>query len=118
MKQKAIPASKTLVFAAAFSAILAVIKLVGFFYSGSLIVLASFFDSLSDTASSLINNFIYRKSLASADKEHPFGHGGFEVIGALIQGLLIAFFSASVFIESIRKLTSGDYHTIDHESLP
>lgn len=111
-------AGRTLAYAAGFSAFLATIKLLGFFYSGSLIVLASFFDSLSDTVSSLINNFIYRKSLASADKEHPFGHGGFEVIGALIQGLLIAFFSASVFVESLRKLISGDYRSIHHDSLP
>lgn len=111
-------AKNTLLVAASFSAFLATIKLVGFLYSGSLIVLASFFDSLSDTASSLINNFIYRKSLASADKEHPFGHGGFEVVGALVQGLLIAFFSASVLIESVRKLIANDHHSIHHDSLP
>ncbi len=110
--------AKTLLFAALFSAFLSIIKLLGFLYTGSLIVLASFFDSLADTASSLINNFIYKKSLASADKEHPFGHGGFEVIGALIQGLLITFFGASLFIESMRKLSSGAYQSIDPKTLP
>jgi cation diffusion facilitator family transporter len=110
--------SKTLILVALFSAILAAAKFIGFLYSGSLIVLASFFDSLSDAASSFINNFIYKKSLARPDKEHPFGHGGFEVIGALIQGLLIAFFSANIFVESLRKLMSGSFRSIEHESLP
>lgn len=108
----------TMTLAASFSAILATIKLIGFLYSGSLIVLASCFDSLADTATSLINNFIYKKSLARADKEHPFGHGGFEVIGALTQGLLIMFFSANVFIESLRKLFTSSYNSLERDSLP
>ena len=111
-------AAHTLRFASYFSAFLAAIKLVGFFYSGSLIVLASFFDSLSDSLTSLVNHFIYKKALATADKEHPFGHGGFEVVGAMIQGLLIMFFAVSVFVESLRKLATGSYHSIEHTSLP
>lgn len=117
-KEKKDKPANTLLFAACFSAFLAFIKLLGFFYTGSLIVLASFFDSLSDTITSLINNFIYKKSLASADKEHPFGHGGFEVIGALIQGMLISFFAASIFIESVRKIATKSYTYIEHDSLP
>lgn len=109
---------KTLRFAAGFSAILALIKLLGFLYSGSLIVLASFFDSIADTMTSSVNNYLYKKSIASADKEHPFGHGGFEVIGALIQGLLITFFSISIFIESARTLFSGTYRSIEADTLP
>lgn len=111
-------AAKTLVYAAGFSALLSVIKLIGFFYTGSLIVLASFFDSLADTVTSLINNSIYKKSVESADKEHPFGHGGFEVVGALIQGLLITFFSISILIESVRKLWTGSYQSLDHDLIP
>jgi ferrous-iron efflux pump FieF len=117
-QKKNLSPANIIVIAAGISAFLSVIKLVGFFYTGSLIVLASFFDSLTDTATSIINKVIYQKSIETADKEHPFGHGGFEVIGALIQGLLICFFSASILVESIRKLWTGTYHSIDPGSLP
>lgn len=109
---------KSLAFAASFSICLGLIKFIGFAYTGSLIVLASFFDSVADAASSIINNMIYKKSLESADKEHPFGHGGFEVIGALIQGLIITFFSLSLLVESIRTIFTGNFNDFDSSSLP
>ncbi len=111
-------AGRTLVIAASMSAGLAIIKLIAFLYTGSLIVFASFFDSVTDTCTSLINNYIYRKALERADKEHPFGHGGFEVIGALIQGLLILFFSANIFMESFRKFFNNPNNFLDRKTLP
>ncbi len=108
----------TLLVAAGLSAALSILKLIAFIYTGSLIVFASFFDSVSDTCTSLINNLIYKKSIERADKEHPFGHGGFEVIGSLLQGLLITFFSANIFIESFRKFLSNSTHFLERSSLP
>ncbi len=108
----------SLLIAAGFSLILVFIKIVAFIYTGSMIVFASFFDSVSDTFTSLMNHIIYKKSIERPDKEHPFGHGGFEVIGSLLQGLVFAFFAVNVFIESVRRFFSQDTHHLSHESLP
>lgn len=108
--------SKTLRLAAFLSTSLALLKFLGFCSTGSLIILASFFDSLSDAATSFINNYIYKKSVETADKEHPFGHGGFEVLGALIQGILILFFSVNVLVESFRELSKNAYEPLDQAS--
>lgn len=94
------------------------IKLVAYAFTGSVLVLASLLDSAADVCSSLINMYINKKSLEEADKEHPFGHGGFEVVGSLIQGMVITFFTASLFIESVRKWVDGDKTYIDYSSLP
>lgn len=107
-----------LLIAAGLSVVLVVIKFGAFLYTGSMIVFASFFDSVSDSFTSLMNHVIYKKSVERPDKEHPFGHGGFEVIGSLLQGLVFAFFSVNVFIESVRRFFNQETHHIPHESLP
>ncbi len=68
---------------------LTVFKLLGFYLSGSMIVLASFYDSLTDSLVSYLNFIFYRKAREKADPQHPFGHGGFEVVSSLVQGILI-----------------------------
>ena len=91
-------AQNTLLVVAMVSGGLALIKGYAYLLSGSMIVLASFLDSLFDAITSLLNRYINKKSHEAADKEHPFGHGGFEVIGSLIQGLLMVFFAANLLV--------------------
>jgi ferrous-iron efflux pump FieF len=109
-------AQRTLLMVALVSCVLALIKLYAYLLTGSVIVLASFLDSLFDSLTSLINRFINKKSHDVADKEHPFGHGGFEVIGGLIQGLLMVFFAANLLLESVRKYIDGDFVPMDARS--
>lgn len=85
------------------SAVLFSVKIVMFFFSGSMIVLGSAFDSLSDAFVSFINAKVSIEARESADKDHPFGHGGYEVVGALVQGILILFLGYNLVSESIRK---------------
>jgi ferrous-iron efflux pump FieF len=93
--------------AALASAFLAVVKGIGFAMTGSLIVLASFLDSIVDFLVSATNLKIHQFSRVDADQEHPFGHGGFEVVGSLIQGVVLVFTGISIFIEAARKLGAG-----------
>jgi ferrous-iron efflux pump FieF len=106
-------AQDTLLVVALVSGFLFLIKLYAYVLSGSVIVLASFLDSLFDSLISLVNRVVNKKSHDAADKEHPFGHGGFEVIGSLVQGLLMIFFAANLLFEAVRKLIEGDFAAIE-----
>lgn len=100
VKEDANIAQKTMSLAVRVSLCLAMLKLAAFFLSNSILVLVSAFDSCADAATSVVNRFVNRKSLEQADKEHPFGHGGFEVIGSLIQGLIILFIGMWLLLEA------------------
>ena len=90
--------------AAIASLFLAVVKGIGFALTGSLIVLASLLDSIVDFLASTTNLKIHQFSRRDADQEHPFGHGGFEVVGSLIQGVVLVFTGIVIVAEAIRKL--------------
>jgi len=90
---------------AAMSLFLAILKGAAFLLSGSLVVLASALDSLSDAFVSLMNFRMSRFAKNRPDKEHPFGHGGFEVLSSLIQGVMIAGFAFFLLLQAIDHLT-------------
>ena len=66
--------------------------------------MASFLDSVSDTVVSLINDRVYRYSRLAPDREHPFGHGGLEVISSLVQGMLLAGFGCVLLFQGTERL--------------
>ena len=55
-------------------------KLVAWYATGSVSIMASLVDSLMDVGASLVNLFAVRYSLQPADSEHRFGHGKAEAI--------------------------------------
>jgi ferrous-iron efflux pump FieF len=97
---------KSLKVAALISAVLAVAKGCAFAWTGSVVVLASFLDSLVDTFLSFVNFKISRLSQERADRQHPYGHGGFEVITSLLQGILIAGSGLMVWFQSLDRIFS------------
>lgn len=92
--------------AASISAMLAVAKGFAFVWTGSVVVLASFLDSAVDTVLSFVNFKISKLSQESPDREHPYGHGGFEVLTALVQGVLIAGSGALVLFQGVDRIFS------------
>lgn len=115
-KKKNSTATHSLKVASLMSFGLIVIKTTAFLYSGSMLVLASLFDSIVDTIMSMLNFKLSKLATEKADTEHPFGHGGFEVVGAIVQGCIIAFFGVSLFVESVRKIFYGDVSNINIHS--
>lgn len=93
-----------LVLASLVSGLLSFLKFAAFIQTNSLIVLASCLDSIVDTVLSFVNSRVAQYSLKKPDREHPFGHGGFEVISSLTQGLFIAFSGLMVALQSIQRL--------------
>lgn len=90
--------------AAVISAILAIAKGGAFMWTGSVVVLASFLDSLVDTILSFLNFKISKLSQEQPDREHPYGHGGFEVITSMAQGVLIAGSGVMVIFQGLDRI--------------
>lgn len=71
------------------AALLSLIKALGWAYSGSVSVLASFFDSALDLVASLAVFFAVRWAAQPPDAEHRYGHGKAEAFAGLLQAGLV-----------------------------
>jgi cation diffusion facilitator family transporter len=76
--------------------------------SGSVSIIADAWHTLSDSLSSVFVIVGVKLSSRPADKEHPFGHGRYELIATILIGCLLAMVSYNFFMESIEKLKSRD----------
>ena len=83
---------------------LIVAKLVGWYMTGSVGLLASLVDSVMDSIASLINLFAIRYSLQPADAEHRFGHGKAEPLAGLTQAAFIAGSAIFLIFHAIDRL--------------
>lgn len=70
----------------------------------SISIMADAFNNLSDAASSIISFIGVKLAERPADKEHPFGHGRFEYIAALIVSFLILMVGVTLFKNSLDKV--------------
>jgi ferrous-iron efflux pump FieF len=83
---------------------LIVAKLVAWYITGSVSMLASLVDSVMDSIASLINLFAIRYSLQPADEEHRFGHGKAEPLAGLTQAAFIAGSAIFLILYAIDRL--------------
>lgn len=86
---------KKLVTVAAWSAtivasLLLIVKVIAWWITGSVSLLASLIDSMLDIAASTVNLIVLKYALQPADKEHTFGHGKAESLAALAQAMFIS----------------------------
>lgn len=86
------------------ASILVIAKLAGWWASGSIALLASFFDSLLDLAASITAFLAVRYAARPADNEHRFGHGKAEAFSSLLQAVLVAASALFLFVEGTRRL--------------
>ncbi|MDF1630149.1 MAG: cation diffusion facilitator family transporter [Alcanivoracaceae bacterium] len=82
------------------------VKLVAWYLSDSVAMLASLVDSLMDAAASFVNLLAIRYSLVPADAEHRFGHGKAEALAGLGQAVLITLSALFLLNESVGRLLS------------
>ena len=83
---------------------LIVAKLVAWYVTGSVSLLASLVDSVMDSIASLINLFAIRYSLQPADEEHRFGHGKAEPLAGLVQAAFIAGSAIFLIFHAVDRL--------------
>ncbi|MCE5196350.1 MAG: cation diffusion facilitator family transporter [Negativicutes bacterium] len=74
----------------------------------SISIMADGFNNLSDAASAVISLVGVKLAEKTADKEHPFGHGRFEYIAALIVSFLILYIGFSLLVSSVTKILNPE----------
>ncbi|MDO9126344.1 MAG: cation diffusion facilitator family transporter, partial [Parvibaculum sp.] len=90
--------------AVAVAVVLIAMKSVVFFFTGSVAMLGTLFDSLLDGSASLLNLFAVRAALIPADDEHRFGHGKAEALAGLGQSVFIFGSAGYIVFEAVRRL--------------
>ena len=96
--------SRAAVAATVLASVLLLIKIVAWWHTGSVSILAALVDSLVDIAASLTNLLVVRYSLQPADDEHTFGHGKAESLAALAQSMFISGSALFLFLTGIQHL--------------
>lgn len=80
------------------------VKLIGGLLMNSISVMADAFNNLSDAASSIISFVGVKLAGRPADEAHPFGHGRYEYIAALIVAFLVLEVGFSCLKSSVGKV--------------
>ena len=86
------------------NALLAVMKFIIGSVTGSVAVAADAVNNLSDAGGSVVSLVTMRIAQKPVDKEHPFGHGRMEYIGALGVGVLILVMGFELFKDSLHSV--------------
>lgn len=92
--------------AVAVAVFLTLLKAAAAWTTGSLALGSAALDSAVDAFVSTANYFVLRRSAAPPDEDHAYGHGKFESLAALGQGLFLAGGAAGLVIEGVRRFAS------------
>ncbi|MBQ8555104.1 MAG: cation transporter [Clostridia bacterium] len=83
---------------------LAAVKFLVGTLTGSVAVAADAVNNLSDAAGSVVALISVRMAQKPNDREHPFGHGRMEYLGALAVGVLILVMGIETLISGVRSI--------------
>lgn len=84
--------------------LLSLVKIIVGMLSGSIAVTADGLNNLSDAGGSVVALATVRLAQKPVDKDHPFGHGRVEYIGAMCVGALIVVFGVNLLKDSINGI--------------
>jgi len=84
--------------------ILILVKVVAWFITDSVSVLATLLDSSLDVLASIVNLIAVRHALQPADKEHRFGHGKAEALAGMGQAMFIAGSAGFLLLQAVGRL--------------
>jgi len=90
-------------------------KLIAWFSTNSVSLLATLIDSCMDAAASIINLIAIRHAMTPADREHRFGHGKVESLAGLAQSMFIVGSAGFLILEALDRLVHS-YH-ISHSNI-
>lgn len=85
---------------------LIIMKLIVGTITGSVSIISEAIHSTIDLVASFISFFSVRISSKPADTEHPYGHGKFEDVSGVFEGILILIASIWIIFKAIDKLIS------------
>lgn len=84
--------------------LLASIKLLAAFFTGSVSLLSEGVHSLTDLISSSITLISIRASGVPADDSHPYGHEKIETVASFAESCLMGFLAVAVLVQSAQRL--------------
>jgi cation diffusion facilitator family transporter len=84
--------------------LLSALKFLAGVFSGSLAVTADAVNNLSDAAGSVMALLAVRIAEKPVDRQHPFGHGRMEYIGALAVGALIVVAGGKLLVDGVNAI--------------
>ena len=84
--------------------VLFAIKLIIGLLASSVSIMADAFNNLTDIGSSVVTVIGFRLSIKPADKEHPFGHGRFEYMSAMLVAIIILLVGFELLKSSVDKI--------------
>jgi len=84
--------------------ILILVKVVAWFITDSVSILATLLDSSLDVLASIVNLVAVRHALQPADKEHRFGHGKAEALAGMGQAMFIAGSAGFLLLQAVGRL--------------
>lgn len=96
--------NRVTVVSVAAAVVLTCAKLAAGLLTGSLGLLAEAAHSGLDTVSTVVTFFSVRIAGRPADVEHPYGHGRFENLSAIIEGVLLIVTAAWILYESVHRI--------------
>lgn len=97
------------------ASVLIMAKLIVWFMTGSLSLLATLLDSTMDVLASLITLFAVRIAITPADDDHHFGHGKAEQLAVLAQSAFIGGSAVVLLLNTLDRIT-GDEIIVENES--
>lgn len=83
-------------------------KLVAGILFSSVSVIADAVNNLSDAASNIVMFLGFKMAAKPADREHPYGHGRYEYVSALIISVVILVVGVELFKSGIEKIIGGE----------
>jgi cation diffusion facilitator family transporter len=87
---------------------LILLKLGAGIMSGAVSILSEAIHSSMDLMASLVAYYSVKVSDIPADTEHPYGHGKFENVSGVIEGLLIIIAAVWIIYEAVHKIFAGE----------
>ncbi|MCL1881437.1 MAG: cation diffusion facilitator family transporter [Oscillospiraceae bacterium] len=90
------------------NAVLFLLKLWAGIVTGSIALMADAWHTMSDSASSIFVVIAAKLASKKSDKEHPFGHGRWELIASIFIAVLLAFIGYEFLVSSIGRLRNPD----------
>lgn len=87
---------------------LIIIKMIAGLLSGSVSILSEAIHSMMDLIAAIIAFFSVKISSRPPDPEHPYGHGKFENVSGVVEGMLILVAAAWIIYEALQKFTHNE----------
>jgi cation diffusion facilitator family transporter len=94
-------------FSACYNAFLLAAKLVSGLVTGSVGVLSEAVNSATDLVASLVALFAIRRSVAPPDHSHNYGHGRFENLAGVFEGIVLVGVGAYVVYQAVSGILYG-----------